>query len=50
MVTLRVDVEKLKGGNITNCFEKWANITQDQFALHIVKFGLTMEFAEAAVC
>ena len=47
MVTLRVDVEKLKDGNITNC---WANITQDQFLLHIVKFGLTMEFAEAPVC
>ena len=26
MVTLRVDVETFKGGNI-NCFEKWANIT-----------------------
>ena len=43
MVTLRVDVEIFKGGNITNCFEKWANITQDQFVLHIVKFGLAME-------
>ena len=50
MVTQRVDVEKLKGSNITNCFEKWANITQDQFVLYIVKFGLTMEFAKAPVC
>ena len=50
METLRVVVEKLKGGNITNCFEKWANITQDQFVLNIVKFGLTMEFAEVPVC
>ena len=41
---------KFKGGNITNCFEKWANITQDQFILHILKFGLTMEFAEILVC
>ena len=31
METLRLDVEKVKGGNITNCFEKWANITQEQF-------------------
>ena len=46
METLRAEVEKFKGGNITNCFEKWANITQDQFVLNIVKFGLTMEFAE----
>ena len=27
--TLRADVEKFKGGNIKNCFEKLANITQD---------------------
>ena len=50
MTTLRADVEKFKGGNITNCFEKWANITQDQFVLHIVKFGIVMEFAEVPVC
>ena len=50
METLRADVEKFKGSNITNCFEKWANITQDQFVLNIVKFGLTMEFAEVSVC
>ena len=50
MVTLRVCVEKFKGGNIANCFEKWANITQDQFVLYILKFGLTMEFAEVPVC
>ena len=31
METVRVDVEKIKSGNITNCLEKWANITQDQF-------------------
>ena len=36
MEILRADVEKFKGGNITNCFEKWANITQDQFVLSIV--------------
>ena len=46
METLRAEVEKFKGGNITNCFEKWANITQDQFVLNIFRFGLTMEFAE----
>ena len=50
METLGADMEKFKGGNITNCFEKWANITQDQFVLNIVKFGLTMEFAEVPVC
>ena len=50
METLRAEVEKFKGGNITNCFEKWANITQDQFVLNIVKFGLTMEFAEVPEC
>ena len=50
METLRAEVEKFKGGNITNCFEKWANITQDQFVLNIVKFGLTMEFAKIPVC
>ena len=43
-------MEKFKGGNITNCFEKWANITQDHFVLNIVKFGLTMDFAEVRVC
>ena len=48
--TLRADEEKFMGGNITNCFEKWANITQDQFVLNIVKFGLTMKFAEVPVC
>ena len=50
METLRAEVEKFKGGNITNCFEKWANITQDQFVLNIVKFGLTMEFAKVPLC
>ena len=39
MATLRGDVEKFKGGNITNFSGKWANITQDQFVLNIVKFG-----------
>ena len=43
METLRADVEKIKGGNIINCIEKWENITQDQFILNIAKFGLTME-------
>ena len=38
METIRLDVEKFKGGNITNCFEKWANITQDQFVLYILKY------------
>ena len=50
METLRAEVEKFKDGNITKCFEKWANITQDQFVLNIVKFGLTMEFAEVPLC
>ena len=50
MVTLRVDVEKFKGDNIRNSFEKWANIRQDQFALYILKFGSTMKFAEVPVC
>ena len=50
MENLRAEVEKFKGGNITSCFEKWANITQDQFVLNIVKFGLTMEFAEVLLC
>ena len=43
MVTLRADVEKFKGGNITNCFEKWANIAQDQFVLYILKFLFIIE-------
>ena len=43
-------MKKFKGGNITYCFEKWANITQDQFVLNIVKFGLTTEFAKVPVC
>ena len=46
MEALRAEVDKFKGCNITNCFEKWANITQDQFVLNIEKFGLTMEFSE----
>ena len=50
METLRLKMQKCKGGNITNCYEKWANITQDQFVLIIVKFCLTMEFAEVLVC
>ena len=40
MVTLRGDVEKLKGGNITNCFEKWANITREQFVLYILMLDI----------
>ena len=43
-------MEKFKDGNITNCFEKWANVTQDQFVSNIVHFGLTMEFAEVPWC
>ena len=35
MATIKADMEKFKGGNITNCFEKWTNITQDQFVLNI---------------
>ena len=50
METLRADVEKFIGGNIRNCFEKCANISQDQYVLNIVKFGLTMEFAEVPLC
>ena len=50
MENLRADVEKCKGGNITNCFEKWENITQDQFLLNIVKFGLTMALVEIPMC
>ena len=50
VVYLRVDVKKFKDCNITNCFENWANITQDRFVLYIVKFGLTMEFAKVLVC
>ena len=49
METLRADIEKSKGGNINN-FEKWANTTQDQFVLNIVKFGLTTELAEVPAC
>ena len=50
METLRADMEKFKGSNIINCFEKWENNTQDQFLLNIVKFGLTMEFSEVPAC
>ena len=50
MATLRANVERFKGGIITNCFENWANITQYQFVLNIVKFSLTMEFAELPAC
>ena len=50
METLRAEVEKFKSSTITNCFEKWGNITQDQFVLNIGKFGLTMEFAEVPLC
>ena len=50
MKTVRADIEKFKGSNIINCLEKWANITQDQFVLNIVKFCLTVEFAEVPVC
>ena len=46
MATVTADMGIFKGGNIANCFEKWANITQGQFVLNIVKFGLTMELAE----
>ena len=50
MVVLRADVEKFNGGNITNCFEKWASITQYQVVLNIIKFDITMKFAELQVC
>ena len=50
MVTLRADAEKIKSGNVRNCFEKCGNFTQDQFVLYIIKFGLTMEFSEVPVC
>ena len=51
VTTPRADVENLKSmGNATNWFKNWANITQDQFVLHMVKFGLTMEFAKVPVC
>ena len=46
MEALSIDVEKFKGSNITNCFEKRANIRQDQFVLNTIKFGLTNEFIE----
>ena len=49
MEILRVQLAKFNSDNITNCFEIWANITQDQFVLNIAKFGLTMEFAEVPV-
>ena len=49
MENLGADVEKFTGSNITNCFEKWSDITQDQFVLNIVKFNLIMEFAEIPV-
>ena len=39
METLKAVVEKFKGGNITNCFQKCANVAQDKFVLNIVKFG-----------
>ena len=50
METLRAEEEKFKCGNITNSFKKWASITQDQFVLNIVQFGLTMEFVKVPVC
>ena len=50
MQTLRADVEKFKGSNITNSFEKWPIITHDQVALNIVKFVLTVEFAKVPMC
>ena len=50
METLRADMEKFKGSNIINCFEKWAKNTQDRSLLNIVKFGLTMEFSEVPAC
>ena len=50
MATVRADVVKLKRGNTTNCFEQKTNITQDQLVLSIVKFRLTMKFAEVPVC
>ena len=50
MQTLRTVVEKFNASNITNCFEKWTFITQDQVVLNIVKFVLTMEFAEVPMC
>ena len=50
LASLWEDVEEFKGSNITNCFEKWENITQDQFVLNTVKLGLTMEFSGVPVC
>ena len=47
METLRADVEKFNGGYITNCFEKYYT---ESVCFSIVKFGLTMDFAEVLVC
>ena len=42
-------IKKVKGGKIRNCFEKWTNITQDQFVLNIAKFDLAIEYAKVPV-
>ena len=50
METVKTNVEKFKGGYLTNCSEKLANITQDKCVSNKVKFGSTMEFAKVPVC
>ena len=49
VTTIGANMEKFMGDNITNCFEKWANIKQDHFALHLENLDLTMEFAELSM-
>ena len=45
MVNLGVDVEKPKGCSITSYFNGQI-LRKTSFFIYIVKFGLTMEFAE----
>ena len=38
------------GGNISNHFAEWVNITKDTFVLDIVRSGLKIDFFKRPVC
>ena len=37
-------------GNVSRCYETWADITMDSFVLDIVKHGITLDFCSQAFC
>ena len=47
---LRQKLDQYVGGNISNHFAEWVNITKDTFVLDIVRSGLKIDFFKRPVC